>query len=180
MCIAVVVLCLLAAGIAAVLHGNTLVEWWKPVTACFAISVPAALPLKQVGAALTGLKKGIVNYGIGLAISFSICMGLFYSVNYYASDSESVQDVTAEIVNRYSEERQKIRHVSRHIMVRGEKYHVYFMVAKLPDGRLKKIEITADRYRRIHIGQKLDLTIETGYFNIPVIKNLPVAVRNTH
>ncbi|MDE5785482.1 MAG: hypothetical protein K2H98_03030 [Duncaniella sp.] len=179
LCIGIVVICLLAAGMAAVLHGKTLVEWWKPAGVCLAISVPIGLILKKPAAILSGIEKGMLNYIIGIVIAFALSLGLFYTINYYASISESSHIITAEIINRYSEERYKTRRVSRNTTVRGEKYHVYFMVAQLPDGRLKKIEISADSYRRIHIGQHLELNVETGFFHVPVIKNLPFAVRNT-
>lgn len=163
---------LVGAGMASTLQHNTLVEWWKPVSICLPLALALGLPLKRPIGALTRLKSRVINYLIGAIFALAVTTGAFYSINYYCSDATTGEKCDAHVTGKYSQERHRSRRVGRGNYVRGEKYMVYYMTIELPDGRRKDIGLSAGEYVKTRVGQEISLSVETGYFDIPVIKDL--------
>lgn len=178
-CIIVLALVGLAmAGMATVLQHSTLIVWWKPVLICLTLSCALGLPLKRLVGTLLNIKSNVTNYIIGSIFALAVTTGAFYSINYYYSDASTEEKCKARIVGKYSRERHRSRRVGRGHYVRGEKYMVYYMVIELPDGRQKEASITAGEYARTKVGQNIELSVETGFFEIPVIKDLSQSIQN--
>ncbi len=178
--IVVVAVTLILLGTASVLHDKTLVAWWIPVAVCAAIAVPCALGLQGIIGRLTQFGKRIWNVLTAWVVVFSSLIGLFYILNFYNTDAASVREYSAPVIRKYTQDRYHTRRVSRNRVVRGDKYRVYFITIELPDGRLKKIEVSLSQYNRIKTEKQLSLQLETGLFGVPVIKNMSFPVREHH
>lgn len=165
------------SGLAMVLHRNTLIEWWKPVIACLIPAIIAGVfSIKKMNA-LTRLDIRPVNFAAGTILYFALFIGAFYTLNYYNSEKSTHHECEARIENKFTEEHYHVKRLSRNRSVRGEKYLVYYITLQLPGGKIKKIEVGAGKYGKLHPGQKLRLEIENGLFGVPVIKNLNFPVR---
>lgn len=173
--IVLAIICALAAiimaGMATVLHRNTIVAWQWPVIISLIVGATVALNFRSFIAYLTGVANTAVNYAVAAAFVFAISIGAFYTVNYYWSDPDTVVTCRAEVTRKYREEHYQVRRLSRNRTVHGQKYYVYFMEIRLHDGRLKPMSITAGEYSRLKAGRSVDLAVEKGFFGIPVIKN---------
>lgn len=176
----VVVLALIVTaslGVSKVLQGYTFVEWWKPAAGCALFATVASVGLRKPMHILTGMDKAALNYAAAFVCLFSIALGCFYALNFCCSDAGSKQEYSAPVVRKYSEEHYRVRRLSRHKAAKGEKYHVYCIGIALPDGRVKRIEVPVGEYAKVRKGQRVSLSIEEGFFGIPVMKGLQLPVR---
>ena len=169
---------LILFGMAAVLQEKTLVAWWIPVTVCALISIPVSLALQIIVRKLTDFKNPLWNILGAFVLSLAIFTGSFYILNYYGSDASSAETYYAPIVKKYTQERYHTKRISRNRVTRGEKYRVYFIKLEMPDGKEKKIEVSAGQYSRIKVGKRLNLQLESGLFGVTVIRNLSFPVRS--
>ena len=173
--IALAIICALAAiimaGMATMLHRNTIVAWRWPVIISLIVGAAVALNIRGFIGYLTGMANAAVNYAVATALVFALSIGAFYTINYYGSDPDTVESCKAEVCRKYKEEHYQVRRLSRNRTVRGQKYYVYYMDIRLPDGRRKPMSISAGEYSRLKVGRSLDLAVEKGFFGIPVIKN---------
>ena len=163
-------------GIGMALQRNTLVSWWKPAIISLLPAVPLGFLLSNVLRSITPLRSRIASIIAGVLLSFSVIFGGFYALNFYNTKAGTSCICRAGIVNRYTEERYRTKRVGRRT-TRGEKYNVYMIVLRLPDGREKKMEISAGEYSGMRVGRCLELKIEEGFFGVPVIKNMRLPVR---
>lgn len=180
--VAAVILTLVAVaflGISAVIQRNTIIEWWKPAAACLPAACALALLLRKAMPRVTRSDNSLVNFAAAAALSFSVILGSFYALNFYNSRPDTVTTQNALITGKYSEEHYRTKRISRNRTTRGEKYYVYGIIATLPDGKTKKIEVSVGQYAQLRRGQKLELKIEQGYFGVPVIKNLKFPARTS-
>lgn len=168
---------ILLLGLASVLQQHTLIDWWIPAGACGLLALPCGYLLKRLIYQLTHFKKAIWNILAGVVLSFSVFIGLFYSLNYYNSHEDTAQEYSAPIVNKYTEEHYQVKRVSRNRVRRGEKYWVYRISVEMPDGRRKKMEVSPGEYVKIRVGRHIKLRLEKGLFGITVIKNMKFPVR---
>ena len=166
------VIILILLGMSAVIQSDTIIEWWKPVGICGVVSIPIGLLLRNICGRLTGLQNSLINSVAGIIIVFSAALCAFYCLNYYRSDHTTARHYSVEVVNKYSQERYRSKRIGRRT-VRGEKYHVYYIVIQLPDGKKKKYERPVGEFSRTRIGKKVPITMEDGLFGIPVIKSRP-------
>lgn len=173
---------ILLLGLASVLQRNTIIDWWIPTGACALLALPCGYLIKGLIGKLTHFEKPIWNILAGAMLSFAIIIGLLYSLNYYKSDLASEYKYSAEVVNKYSRENYRVQRVSRNRVRRGEKYWVYYICIRLEDGRIKKMEVPVSEYLKIRVGTHIPLQMQTGFFGIPVIKNMKFPVRhyNSH
>ncbi len=161
---------LISAGSALALHSNTMVAWWKPCALCLVIASGGTLLLNKLIKQAFSLRYNIFNFLIAFIFTFSLLIGLFYSINYYASDKESSQQQSVKVIDKFSEEHYRVKRVSRHAVARDEKYKVYYIVIGLPDGHEKKISLSMEKYAKIRVGKDIRISIEKGFFGVPVIK----------
>lgn len=176
-CIFLGIMAIALLGMAIALHGRTVLDWWIPSASCLLLSIPAAYYLIPLMRTLVRFEEAYLNYLAGFILSFALLVGGFYSLNYYMSAPSSHHEVSACILNKYTEERHEVKRVSRNRTVRGKPYKIYFIEVGLPEQKVKKIEVSAAAYKRYRKGQSMEFEMETGLFGVPVIKNLPFAVR---
>lgn len=164
-------------GLSCALHRNTIVEWWKPVVLCAMLGCIAGLPFAKLIRVFSGWNNKLLTIIAGIILTGSVFSGSFYALNFYKSDPASNEICTATVTKKYSKKHYKTRRISRNRAVRGEPYNVYYIVMKLPDNRIKTIEVSVGEYSKIRQGQDLSLKVEKGFLGVPVIKNLSLPVR---
>lgn len=178
--VALLVIVIITAGLIVALQGKTLVEWWKPAAICI---VPACLAAALLGDAmrrLTHSEKRLLNAAAMLILSYTLIMGVFYTLNYCKSNPATATTQHALVIRKFTEERYSSKRVGRRY-VRGEKYNVYRLEMRLPDESTKELDITAQQFVNTRKGQSLTLHIEDGFLGLPVIKSVkfPPAKSNT-
>lgn len=110
-----------------------------------------------------------LEYPAAFAISFSVLLLAFYSINYCGSDPSTAYEYKAPVVRKYSEVRTRSHKIGRRGH-REEKYTVYVIELEMRDGKIKKLETPLRKYNRVKTGSSLTLCMEDGFFRIPVIK----------
>lgn len=170
---------MMSIGMAIVLHGKTIIEWWKPTALCAIIAVFLSAALYRLIKFISGLKSIVFNSLCAFTVAFSFIIGMFYTLNYYCSDTSSMHCINTTVMRKYSQERYRTRRVSRNRITRGEKYHVYYVEIELPDGRTKTLDVAVSEYMRLHVGQTLTLEAEKGLFGITIFKNLKFPIHKS-
>ena len=174
--IIVILVCIAGLGMASVIFGETLVEWWIPVVLCLSVSAAAAVPLGRRMKYLTTSSNRYVNFAAALVMVFSVVAGGLFTLNYYGSDRNSRSEVKAEVARKYRKTRHRSRRVSRRVYTQGEKYYVYYFELALPGGRRKELHVDTKQYHRTREGAVLTLEVEKGLFGVPVIKEHKIPV----
>lgn len=165
----VILFVLIGLGVSMGLHSFTIIEWWKPVILCGALSLPLTLWISRFIVHLTRPIFKFLEYPVSFIFSFSILLATFYISNFFLSDHSSVYEYHAPVVKKYQAERTRSKRIGRRTYGQ-EKYKVYFIEIEMKDGKLKKLEKSYQEYNRIKKGSTLRLFIEDGLFKIPVIK----------
>ncbi|MDE6291016.1 MAG: hypothetical protein K2M16_05745 [Muribaculaceae bacterium] len=161
---------IVATGVSMGFHHLTIVEWWKPAIFCALIATGTTVWLAPSMKRLTEPFMSYIEYPVAYVLSFSVMMGLFYTVNYCLSDNSSGYAYKAPVVRKYREERTRSHRTGRRAY-REEKYSVYVVELEMKDGRIKKFEKPLSEYNRIKERGTVDIFVEDGFFKIPVIKN---------
>lgn len=159
------------AGLAMVLHGQTLVDW-QLTLGCGMLSAAGltALLFRHL-AWLTRTANRWVNGIAGMVMFTSAIMAAFYALNYYGADDTTIHTERVMIDGKFRREHYRSRRVGRHTMARGERYYTYHINVMFADGRRKEIALSTGEYARVRTGDSIDYTMEQGLFGIPVIKN---------
>ena len=103
-------------------------------------------------------------------------VALILGVNYFCRDTSRTVTVRAEIVRVYSETRYRSKRVARNRYTRGEPYKVYFMDARLSDGRECKRSISIQRYNRYawnshrNKPDSVDLHLSSGALGMEILE----------
>ncbi len=175
--IIVVLITILSTAMAMVLYDRTLVEWWHIAFICFLPAIPTGFALRKVFTGVFGWSSQAAGTVISTVMLFLIFSGIYYSANYYGSDSQSRRDLPLEVTDKFSEEHYRTKRVSRSRYTRGEKYMVYKLEILLPDGRHKIIDIPFNTYKNVRVGKTINLSVEDGLLGSPVIKNIGFPIR---
>lgn len=168
--ILVAVVTVIAIALVAVLANMTLIEPWKPLSVSAALALASVLPLRDKWKRIAGTTKNVVNYVIHAFVVTVALAAIFYSVNYWAADDESLSREEVTVVRKYTETRYRSKRIRCNVYGRGEPYTVYFIDVRFANGMVKSRELTNKSYRTVGTGQTITLGLESGFFSIPVIK----------
>lgn len=176
--ITVIFAVILCYGIALALFGMTLVNPWLIMALSLALAGISVFFFKNKRnwSVLTGTASVPVNVICHLVAATGLFMALILGVNYFCRDTSHTVTVRAEIVRIYSETRYRSKRVARNRYTRGEPYKVYFMDARLPDGRECKRSISIQRYNRYarsshrHQPDSVDLHLTSGALGMEIIE----------
>lgn len=176
--IAVIFAVILCYGIALALFGMTLVNpWWiVALSIVFAGISVFFFRNKKNWSVLTGTSSVTINVLCHLVTATGLFMALILGVNYFCRDTSRTVTVRAEIVRVYSETRYRSKRVARNRYTRGEPYKVYFMDARLPDGRECKRSISIQRYNRYawnshrNKPDSVDLHLSSGALGMEILE----------
>ena len=160
-----------AAGLAMVIQNDTMVTWWIPTLICILIAVPIGFAVKRPMGRILPTNNRWVGAIAGTVVAYALLIGAFYSLNYYASDSDTSRQFKVAITKKTTREHYRVRRIGRNRVGRGEKYYTHTVTVEWPDLRTKELSVGANEYARLRIGDSISLTTRDGLFGIPVIKN---------
>ncbi len=168
--VAFVVMCF-GAG-AAVLWDKTIIDWWVIPSGALAAGFGTAFFAGQKWSFLTTIASRPVNrlvHTVAITVVLTCCaMG----ANYMWADKESAVEVETQVERKLRKEHQRTRRVGRHRYVNDGVWYSYHLEVRMPDGRLKTIEVSRGEYSRAREGSVKVLPLQQGLFGIPVIKKL--------
>lgn len=153
------------------LLGNTLVEWWIPVTIAVVPAAVTAMPLLPRWQWLFGFRKAIATLPIHLFFMSSVVFFMLLGVNYWGTDKSTAHTEHTTVVAKFRKEHTRYRRVSRNHRVPDGKYHTWHLTLQFADGRTKNMEVPFSTYRNTRKGATRDLSIERGLFGMQVIKS---------
>lgn len=162
---------IISLGLAVVLQGKTLVEWWKPVAICLIPAVIVGLTAANAMRRLTGRNRRWLNAAAMSVLSFSLILGAFYTINFCKTTGSSAVTYHAEVIQKFTRERYDMKRVGRRT-VRGKKHKVYNVVIELPGASMKKFAVSSRQYAQTRVGQRLKVEVRNGLFGLPVIKDV--------
>ncbi|MDE7387543.1 MAG: hypothetical protein K2N28_10460 [Muribaculaceae bacterium] len=160
-----------AAGLSLVIHHNTMIQWWIPTLICILPAVPVGYALRRPLSHVLPTRRLWVSAATGIALTYALLTGAFYTLNYYVADSHTSRQFKVAITNKTTREHYRVRRIGRNRVGRGEKYYTHSVTVRWPDNRTKELPVTANEYARLRTGDSISLTTQDGLFGIPVIKN---------
>ena len=163
-----------AGAMAAALHRNTLIESWKPVTVCAAITIVIEGLLVSLQLQNFNNTNARIRTAITALLIFSCMTCGFYAINYFGADDTGLIHTQAPVISKYSQKRHHSRRVGRNRYIPGQEYYVYYIALSLPNGKEKHQQVSAGQYINIRKGQKMSVDIQSGLFGVPVLKNLRI------
>lgn len=159
---------ILLGGIVA-LYDTTLISPLIPATASLALGLATALWLWKIWRPITGTQKQWPNFICHTACAAILAASLFYICNYAFADKENINKSRVEIVEKYHKVRHHTKRVSRNRYARGEAYNTYHIKVRLDNGTTHELNVTLNKYHRLHAGDSIDIPIAKGALGAPVI-----------
>ena len=146
----------------------TLADGATPVLISLAIVV-LTTPFYKMWTWLTAGEDKILNL-----LCHVICMGaLSYASllagNYYWADPASEKQEEVVVQNKYPKTRQKTRRVGRGRYVADGKRKEYYLDVVFADGTKKTLHVSLSAYNKTSVGKTKVLTLQKGFFGLPVI-----------
>lgn len=159
-----------ALGMGVAIQSNTLAPRLLPTCALALAACLFGIALKKVMRAITESDKWWLNYAAGAILGFSLLFGAFYGLNFFLSDAGSAQPFATSVTRKYTEERRETqRNSRRHYTTRTRT--AFCLEVTLPNGRVRKYDVSPGQYAKTKVGHPVTLTVETGFFGIPVVKD---------
>jgi len=113
----------------------------------------------------------VINYICHVMFSCGIFLAAIYGLNYAFTQQSSQHAEHAIVKRKYTKTRHHQKRVSRRVYRQGSPYKVYYMELHFENGREKTIQVSSKRFYSIRSGSTIPLTVESGLFGIPVIKD---------
>ncbi|MDE6083810.1 MAG: hypothetical protein K2G11_04925 [Muribaculaceae bacterium] len=95
---------------------------------------------------------------------------LFFLINFFARDKESLHSEKVRIERVYREKHYHTKRVGRRSYARGEPYYEHYIEVELPNNRRKPIHVSADDSRRLHKGDSVNVTLEKGGLGFTIFR----------
>lgn len=166
--VVVLLIWLLAGGLAMAIYSHTVVELWIPLSICSVAALLSGIWLWKPWRKMTDSDLFLPNYICHFVFSGVILLAVFFSLNrFLASGPEYDEQVKVE--RKYSEKKYRNRRVGRNRYVRGEAYYEYYAEISLPDGRVKQLRLELPAYNRTRTGSTMTIRLRSGFFGFPVI-----------
>ena len=110
-----------------------------------------------------------INYLVNLVALTGIFCGGFYAVNYWGRGT-FVEDVTTRhtIERTAAETRQRPKRTGRRV-TGTETYKVYKAYYTMADSTRRAVTLNVGEYAKTRPGDKVDVTVSTGFFGLKVI-----------
>lgn len=169
-CVAVALLTLVCYGTAFAIHVDTLVSPW--LTGAFGMNAGLLLGIvmRRAVGRMTGFASSAANYVVAVVVSTGVALAALYAVNYFGAPATAAHDERVPVERLYTETHYHTKRISRGRYGRGEPYQVYFAEIRFADGRRKDISLRAGQYRRLHVGDSLNLCLEEGALGMTVLR----------
>ncbi len=177
--ILLVLVAMAAYGCAIALYGMTLVDWRVPVIAGAGGAAITGVVLGNKWNFLTRSHSYPLNFCVHFFFTAGICIALLLGLNFWGASDSGGHKEMAVIVRKYSETRHRSKRVGRRYVAQGEPYKAYYAEIAFADGRHKTMGVSVSRYRGMHQGDSIPVTIKKGVFGWPVIKYGPASPAST-
>lgn len=161
----VVVTCLLL-GWGCYLFGITIIQWWCPMLAALILAAAVWIPAREWRCNATDRPWRFCVHMAVLSVVF--CWALL-ALNYYPASDSSLRTESAVVERKFTRERHRSRRVGRRYTYSGEKYNVYYLELRMPDGRLKEKQLTPKEYARVRTGSIMPVEVKSGLLGFDVI-----------
>lgn len=155
-------------GLSFVIHDDTLIPFWQPLTFSLILAVGSGKFLWRIWCKLTDNDSIWLNYGIHVVAVTAFLLCFFYLGNFFFGDRDNVTYEDCQITRLYREQHYHTRRISRKVYGRGAPYWVYKADLELPDGTTKDLRIYKKRYDELSKGDTLGLAVRTGFFGAKV------------
>lgn len=167
--VVLVVVWLLAGGLAMALYSRTLVELWIPVATCSVLSLLSGVWLWKPWQRLTDSESMLPNFICHFFFSLVIFLGFFFAANRFLASGPDYEE-RVRVERKYSEKKYRSRRVGRNRYARGEAYYEYYAEIRLGDGRTKQLKLPLATYNNTRSGSTMTLHLRRGFFGLPVIE----------
>lgn len=141
--------------------------WWFTAISLVAaiITVPACY---RFWCRFMSYPKSWQGIGTHLFVAASVVSFLVLGCNYFFAGEPHQSEVT--VVRKFSEERTRIRRISRRVYGQGEKYRVYKIEVEFETGFRKDFTVGLERYNKFRKGDVCEVEIAKGLWGVPVVE----------
>ncbi|MCM1140656.1 MAG: hypothetical protein NC221_08180 [Duncaniella sp.] len=169
--IAVVIFLTVVCYIMAVTIGNdALIACWVPFAICGMVAAVLSVVAIRLFRCITGFKPRWINYLCGVVSLTGILTAIFLTLNFSLADDSTIHEQEVKIDRKYHKVRHHIKRITRKSYAQGEAYNVYFIQIQFDNGMNRDIIVSFQKYRKLKVGQKMNVKIADGLFGIPVMK----------
>lgn len=168
--VAFIIMCF--GTVAAVLWEKTLIEWWVIPSGALAVGFGTAFFAGNKWSWLTTVASRPINrtvHTLAVTVILTCCV---IGANYFWTSKDSAVEVETVVEAKVRKEHQRTRRVGRNRYINAGVWYSYHLQVRMPDGRLKTIEVGRGEYSRAREGSVKKLTLQEGLLGIPVIKKL--------
>lgn len=161
---------ILVAGVGGyMIYENTLSVWWIPVGAAGMVA-GITFPFYKKWVWLTTYDSKTVNL-----LCHLICVGtlgylLFLSANYGLADSSSTHEEEVVVQQKFQKKHKKTRRVRKRTYVADGVRIEYYLLVTFKNGMEKNLPVPLSVYNKTRAGGTKILTLQRGFFGLPVIK----------
>lgn len=165
-----VIFTLTCYGTAIAIHRSTVIPAWIPwgvsLVAAALISMKSCRLFKYV----VNTDNLMLKYLCSLVVMTGAVAALLYTCNFVWSDHSSRHIEQVTVTHRHTETRHRTKRVGRRHTTQGEPYNVYYIVLTFSNGKRKEQQVTLRQYNRLRTGSRLNIVVENGLLNVPVMK----------
>lgn len=157
-------------GFAAGIYGMTLINPWFPGVIAVMIAAASGTTLWKIWRYVTSNDRFWVNYLCHLIFTTSLCLFLFYFLNFISPRKGSLHTEAVTVERLYSETHYHSKRVSRRVYTRGAPYKLYYAEVRFADGATKPLSVKLQQFNRLHKGDTIRLNLEKGLFGFPLVR----------
>lgn len=156
-------------ALAAVLHRDTLVDWWIPSVTALALAMVTGTILWRKWGKITDSDNFLFNYICHTIFFSGLFVSAIYGINRAFPRESTRHEIKAVVERKYAKTRHHRQRVSRNVYKQGTPYKVYYLSLQLPDGRTKELQVPLTRFNRTRSGSSIPLSMQQGFFGMTII-----------
>lgn len=160
------------AAVAITIQRSTLIDGRLVCIVAAVLAIVAGVFTRTAFMRILRVRSASIAAIAGAALMWATALCLFYSSNYLFTRPGTTEAHTAEVSRKYTEQRYRYYRVGRSGGSRRVPYTAHCIDVELPNGSVKTYTLTASQYVKARRGQKVPLTIATGLYGIPVVKDI--------
>ena len=164
-----IIVAMVSYGGALGMFNSVLAPVWVPVGCAVALSAALMFWTAGMWRRFTGIRSGVANVAVGMVVSVGVMFAGITGLNFVRLQSVPAVEVKAAVVNPYSTKHYHTRRVRKNVYVKGSPYWRYHVRVRIPDGREKTLDITAERYRHLSRRRSVAVDIRHGFLGMDII-----------
>ena len=164
-----VLLAMIAWGIGYAIYGETLIDWWEPLSMALILAI-ATLFLYKNWQWLTRSNSKILNGICHLFHVSALCYFLILGGNFILADPSSTREEKVTVLSKDIETHKQTRRVGNHRYVPAGERKEYYLQVIFENGTRKKLPVSLSTYNKTRTNATRTLTLEKGFFGYTIIK----------